>query len=233
MQVGEFSSIVGMIKRTQTVFGSLFTVSGVICAFRKVAVLEAGLWNPAAMTDDVDLTLRVQIAGWYVDYVPQAMCWILMPETLRGLWKQRLRWATGGAQAALGITKLVIIKKAWRLIFIWLNFFISSLWAYCIWFCVLMFFIDLIFDIPSPYPSPIPDWWGTVLACTYIFQSLIGILLDLKYEKGSFRYIYWLIWYPIAFWLLSTSCALFGILIAIKRPKNIKGTWISPDRGIR
>ena len=27
-----------------------------------------------------------------------AIVWILMPETLRGLWKQRLRWAEGGAQ---------------------------------------------------------------------------------------------------------------------------------------
>src|SRR4051794_24788540 len=32
LQVGEFSSIVGLIKRAQTTYGRLFTVSGVICA---------------------------------------------------------------------------------------------------------------------------------------------------------------------------------------------------------
>jgi biofilm PGA synthesis N-glycosyltransferase PgaC len=33
LQVGEFSSIIGLIKRAQTVYGGLFTVSGVICGF--------------------------------------------------------------------------------------------------------------------------------------------------------------------------------------------------------
>lgn len=42
IQVGEFSSIVGMIKRAQQSFGRLFTVSGVITAFRKSAVHEVG-----------------------------------------------------------------------------------------------------------------------------------------------------------------------------------------------
>jgi len=87
LQVGEFSSIVGMIKRTQALYGTLFTVSGVVCAFRKVAVMEAGLWAPEAMTDDVDLTLRIEAKSWVVGFEPHALCWILMPETLLGLWK--------------------------------------------------------------------------------------------------------------------------------------------------
>lgn len=45
IQVGEFSSIVGMIKRAQRSFGRLFTVSGVITAFRKSAVHEVGYWS--------------------------------------------------------------------------------------------------------------------------------------------------------------------------------------------
>src|SRR5678816_1990612 len=35
LQVGEFSSIVGLIKRAQSVYGWIFTVSGVMCAFRR------------------------------------------------------------------------------------------------------------------------------------------------------------------------------------------------------
>jgi biofilm PGA synthesis N-glycosyltransferase PgaC len=37
LQVGEFSSIIGLIRRAQTSYGRLFTVSGVLCAFRKRA----------------------------------------------------------------------------------------------------------------------------------------------------------------------------------------------------
>ena len=44
MQVGEFSSIVGLIKRTQQVYGRIFTVSGVITMFRKTALADVGYW---------------------------------------------------------------------------------------------------------------------------------------------------------------------------------------------
>ena len=67
LQVGEFSSIIGLIRRAQTVYGRLFTVSGVLCAFRKRALEEAGWWSPRTITDDIDVTWRVQLAGWRVD----------------------------------------------------------------------------------------------------------------------------------------------------------------------
>ncbi len=50
IQVGEFSSIVGMIKRAQRTFGRLFTVSGVITAFRKSAVHQVDYWSPNMLT---------------------------------------------------------------------------------------------------------------------------------------------------------------------------------------
>src|SRR5690606_32233867 len=44
IQVGEFSSIIGLIKRSQRVFGQLFTVSGVCTAFRRKALDQVGYW---------------------------------------------------------------------------------------------------------------------------------------------------------------------------------------------
>lgn len=97
LQVGEFSSIVGLIKRTQRVYGQLFTVSGVCTAFRRDALDQVNYWSLDMITEDIDITWKLQLAHWRVFYEPRALCWILMPETLRGLWKQRLRWARGGA----------------------------------------------------------------------------------------------------------------------------------------
>ena len=101
VQVGEFSCIVGTIKRAQKTFGRIFTVSGVITAFRRSAVHQVDYWSTDILTEDIDITWKLQRAGWDVRFEPQALVWILMPETLRGLWKQRLRWATGGAQVLL------------------------------------------------------------------------------------------------------------------------------------
>jgi biofilm PGA synthesis N-glycosyltransferase PgaC len=41
IQVGEFSSIIGLLKRAQRIYGRVFTVSGVVSAFRKSAVHQA------------------------------------------------------------------------------------------------------------------------------------------------------------------------------------------------
>src|SRR6187399_2975826 len=128
LQVGEYSAIVGLIKRAQTIFGWVFTVSGVVCAFRKRALHEAGWWSPATLTDDVDITWRIQMAGWSVAYEPKALCWILMPETLGGLWRQRLRWSEGGTQTAISLTPRMFHWRLWRVWIIWLNYLVSVVW---------------------------------------------------------------------------------------------------------
>jgi len=237
LQVGEFSSIVGMIKRTQSLYGTLFTVSGVVCAFRKIAVMEAGLWAPQAMTDDVDLTLRVEAKGWAVGFEPHALCWILMPETLSGLWKQRVRWSEGGSQAALSATKAILRSHpfAWSLLLLWSNFFVSTVWAFCIviWFTILN--LDQFLDggVLTMYRNFLPHWWGIILASTYLLQSFIGLMLDRQYEKDSLKSFGWIIWYPLAYWCLQTCSCVVGFTKALFRPANSKGTWVSPDRGIR
>ena len=116
LQVGEFSSIIGLIKRAQTVYGSIFTVSGVMCAFRKRALQDSGWWSRETLTDDVDISWRVQLAGYRLVYEPKAICWILMPATIKGLWRQRLRWSIGGTQAVLGATRTVFFGGRWRLL---------------------------------------------------------------------------------------------------------------------
>ena len=101
LQVGEFSSIVGLLKRAQRTYGRIFTVSGVVTAFRRSALAHAGFWSPDMLTEDIDISWKLQTNFWAVRFEPRALCWILMPETLHGLWHQRLRWAMGGVQVVV------------------------------------------------------------------------------------------------------------------------------------
>jgi poly-beta-1,6-N-acetyl-D-glucosamine synthase len=236
LQVGEFSSIIGLIKRAQTVYGALFTVSGVMCAFRKRALHEAGWWSPQTVTDDVEVSWRVQLARWHLVYEPKAICWILMPETLRGLWRQRLRWSVGGTQAVLASTRALFSGKRWLLLPIWLNYIVSILWAYAI-VIGSVFWVIAVIGIPLPYwaPifSPIPGIWGVLLAATYLLQSGISVLLDSRFEPRLRNVMFWIIWYPLLFWTLQALTAVVGLPKALLRPRGARGTWVSPDRGIR
>ena len=101
VQVGEFSSIIGLIKRAQRIYGTVNTVSGVIVAYRRSALHQCGYWSLDMVTEDIDASWSLQAAHWSIQYEPDALCWILMPETFKGLWRQRLRWAQGGAEVYL------------------------------------------------------------------------------------------------------------------------------------
>ena len=98
IQVGEFSSIIGLIKRSQRTYGRIFTVSGVLVGFRKTALDRIGYWRDDMITEDIDVSWRLQFDHWDLHYVPNALGYIYMPETFIGLWKQRLRWAQGGIE---------------------------------------------------------------------------------------------------------------------------------------
>ncbi len=64
-----------MIKRAQRTFGRLFTVSGVITAFRKSAVHQVDYWSPNMLTEDIDITWKLQRAGWDIRFEPNALVW--------------------------------------------------------------------------------------------------------------------------------------------------------------
>ena len=234
LQVGEFSSIIGLIRRAQTVYGRMFTVSGVICAFRKRALEQAGWWSASTITDDIDVTWRVQLAGWRVFYQPNAIVWILMPETLRGLWKQRLRWAEGGAEMMIDFFRPMILGRAPSLLPTYLNFVASLLWAYCIVFGLA---VGILYTAGVPMPAIlpgfqlVPEWWGLTLALTYLAQALVSHVVERRYEPGILRGLFWIIWYPLAFWLISTLTTVAALPRVLVRPR--RSTWESPDRGLR
>jgi biofilm PGA synthesis N-glycosyltransferase PgaC len=236
LQVGEFSSIIGLIRRAQTTYGRLFTVSGVICAFRKRALEDAGWWSPRTITDDIDVTWRVQVAGWRVIYEPHAIVWILMPETLRGLWKQRLRWAEGGVQMMLAFFRPMISGRAPSLLPTYINYLASVVWSYVILFSLGAGLLQTVGLAPPAFLPAfrfVPEWWGLTLAITYLAQALISHLLERHYDRNMLRSLFWMIWYPLAFWLLSTATTILALPRVLLRPSKERTTWVSPDRGLR
>jgi biofilm PGA synthesis N-glycosyltransferase PgaC len=236
LQVGEFASIIGLIRRAQTMYGRIFTVSGVICAFRKRALEEAGWWSPHTITDDIDITWRVQMAGWRVIYEPNAIVWILMPETLRGLWRQRLRWAEGGAEMILSFFRPVISGRVPTLIPTYFNCVLSVIWSYLVLFSLalgLMLLVGLGPPRPLPAARLVPEFWGLTLTLTFLAQTLVSNFLDSRYERGIWRSLFWMIWYPFVFWILSAVTTATALPRVLLRPNKARVTWTSPDRGLR
>ena len=79
----------------------------------------------------------------------------------------------------------------------------------------------------------VPEWWGLTLTITYLAQALVSHLVERRYEKDILKSLFWIIWYPLAFWMLSTATSVVALPRALFRPRKERTTWISPDRGLR
>jgi len=235
LQVGEFSSIIGMIKRAQRVYGRLFTVSGVISAFRRTALHRIGYWADDMVTEDIDISWRLQMDHWDIRYEPNALCFILMPETLKGLWKQRLRWARGGVEVMLRHTRDLLSwrkRRMWPVLF---EYMLSVAWAYIMLFIMLLWLAGLFLPMPEQLHvrTILPSWHGVILAMVCLTQFAASLIIDRRYEARVGRNYYWMIWYPIAYWLLSLFTTVTAVPKTLLKRRRERATWVSPDRGIR
>lgn len=101
IQAIEYASMVGSIKRAQSIAGKINTISGVFTLFRKEAIQQVGGWDIDMITEDIAISWKFHLNGWRIKYEPRALCWMLVPETIGGLWKQRIRWAQGGQEVLI------------------------------------------------------------------------------------------------------------------------------------
>jgi biofilm PGA synthesis N-glycosyltransferase PgaC len=234
LQVGEFSSIIGLIKRAQRTSGRIFTVSGVIAGFSRTALHQIGYWSTDMVTEDIDVSWRLQMDYWDIRYEPNALCWILMPETLRGLWKQRLRWAQGGAEVALRYFKSLLQWRRRRMWPVILEYFLSVIWSYDMVWILVFGFLGLVVPLPSwlRVPSPLPNWFGAILGTTCIVQFLFSIVIDRRYEGKIGRQFVWIIWYPLVYWLIGMLTTVVAFPKALTKKRGTRAVWESPDRGI-
>jgi poly-beta-1,6-N-acetyl-D-glucosamine synthase len=235
IQVGEYSTIIGMIKRSQRILGKIYTVSGVVVAFRKKALLEVGFWSNNMVTEDIDVSWKLQLAHWDIRYEPRVLCWILVPETFRGLFRQRLRWAQGGSEVLLKYAKDVFRWKNRRIWLLFLDYLMSVLWCYCVvitWIATMARTLSPKHGIAALL-GLLPDWYGVLLALVCLMQMTVGLLIDYRYDETVLKIVPWIIWYPVAYWAISCVVTIIAFPKALLRPRDALAVWKSPDRGLR
>lgn len=234
LQVGEFSSIIGMIKRAQRIYGRIFTVSGVVAAFRKTALHRVGYWSTDMVTEDIDISWKLQLDHWDIRYEPNALVWILMPETLRGLWRQRLRWAQGGWETTCKYFNNMLSWRKRRMWPVLLEYSVSLVWSYVVFTIVVLWILGKFIDMPPQWavPTILPGWQGIILGLTCLLQFFVSLSIDSRYEQGLLRKYFWMIWYPLVYWLINVLTIVVAVPKTIFSKRKKRATWNSPDRGI-
>lgn len=232
IQLCEYASIISLIKRCQRVWGKVMTVSGVVVAYRKRALLDCGLWDRDLITEDIGVTWKLERNFWDVRYESRAICWMLVPETVKGLFKQRRRWAQGGQEVML---RHAGIFKSWRrrrMYPIFAEQLLSLMWV-CSW---LLLTLTEIFRLFYDANSYVPYLWKSqYIAIICLLQFFVAFFLERKYDRHIMRNMFVVAWYPVVYWIVNGLVSLTAIPASIKirfKSKKNLATWNSPDRGI-
>ena len=202
LQLVEFTSIVSLLRRAQRIWGRILTMSGVVGAFRRSALIDVGCYSPEMATEDIDMTWKLQGAQYDVRYEPRALVWMRVPPTLKGLVKQRRRWALGLAQVTRRHARMLV---SWRNRRMWPVFYeaiLSIVWAYCFVVLTSLWVLSYSMGVPPVGASPIPNWWGMMIGTLCLMQLFTGVLLDSRYDRTLLRHYPVAVVYPIVYWML-------------------------------
>lgn len=90
----------GVEQAAREAAGWLLNFNGTAGLWRRAAIDDAGGWSSDTLTEDLDLSYRVQLAGWTIAFDPDLPCPAELPTSLSAFKVQQRRWATGSMQAA-------------------------------------------------------------------------------------------------------------------------------------
>jgi len=168
-QVLEYVLTLNLERRVYTMFNCVPVVPGAVGAWRAAAVARVGGFPADTLAEDTDVTLALGRAGYRVRYVPSAVAYTEVPETLRQLSRQRNRWAFGMLQSLWKHRTATLNPRAGALGLV----AIPGLWIAQLIFPLMAPTIDLGL-ILSPLFA-----WGPQLLLEVIAYNVVLLLLGL------------------------------------------------------
>ncbi len=117
---------------------------------------------------------------------------------------------------------------------IFIEFLLSITWAYSMLLITTLWLLGLVLPLP-PYvriASPVPGWAGVVIGTTCLMQIAVSLFLDRRYDYRLGRIYFWMIWYPLAFWIVSALTTVVAVPKILLRKRHARALWVSPDRGL-
>jgi poly-beta-1,6-N-acetyl-D-glucosamine synthase len=221
LQAIEFSATVSATRRGQAVWGRILTMSGICTMLRRDALDEVGLFDETQPTEDIEMTWRMNLAGWRVTYEPKAVVGMLVPTTLKELIVQRRRWARGLA-IVLRTHWLQSLRslRQWPLL---IESALSILWCHLILVVTIALVAARIAGQGAA--TPILGSWaiGLLLLCTA--HVLWGMRLDARHDPGIWSVLAWIPLFSVAYWILSSIVVVWSTIPALLSRSKHHVVW--------
>ena len=237
-QTVEFSSIVGVIKRSQSaVNDSMYAYSGANTMYRKNSLIDVGGFRQDRATEDISIAWDQQVQGSVPQFAPNIIFHMNVPETIRDLYHQRKRWAQGGTEVWLtNFTKFLFHPIKYRFqISMFIDSTLSILWSFFFLISTLLFILLIVYYlVTGQIQEALTTIWLSFIMVSFemvagFMQLLTALLMDKNGVK--MRYLPFAPLYMLVYWMVNPVTVVMTLIPAIKTIMGSgSGSWVSPKR---
>ena len=105
-----------IIEQSARYWGNLhLNFNGTAGLWKKEAIIDAGNWEGDTLTEDMDLSYRVQLKGWKSKFLFDLIVPAEIPPNLNSFKVQQYRWAKGSIQTAMKLLPRVLASNtSWK-----------------------------------------------------------------------------------------------------------------------
>lgn len=237
-QTVEFSSIVGIIKRSQTaVNNTMYAYSGANTMYRKRFLIDAGGFRQDRATEDISIAWDHTFMNVTPKFAADIVFYMNVPEKIPDLFRQRCRWAQGGTEVWLSILPRVS-KHFWRNRFVIpmiTDMTLSILWSFFLVITSVIFVLLMLYFAFTGNFERI--YHGFVMSMIFVnfqvfaglAQLLAALIFDLHGVK--LKYLLFAPIYLIFTWIVNPLTIIMTFPKAVKTILGHgRGTWKSPKR---
>jgi len=206
VKIGNTNRLIGVIqyleflfsfyfKKADSLMNTIYIIGGAAGAFRREVFQKIGNYSTSNITEDIELSVRIQNAGMKIAYASDAVIYTEGATELKGLMKQRLRWKRGRFETFDNHRYLFFsIKKHHSKLLTWLVLPLAM-------FGEIQLFLELFFLIFLYMYSFLVHDFSSFISGVIVVSSMffVQILFDDKSTKKVSFYVLapigWLLFY--------------------------------------
>lgn len=220
MQALEYIEGLNMVRRSQGYFSAVNIIPGPLGLFRRSVLDQVGGYELDTFAEDCDITIKVLIHGWKIEYEPFAITWTEVPETIRDFFKQRYRWTRGILQSLRKHYKNLFRGSGFVNTFVlWYMAFESLVWPIMNIFAQVYFLYVVIFFDLAKF---VIFWWGQLTVL-----DIVVAMFCLSMERENMKLVPYSIVYRIYFVVLTDVCK---VIASVEELLQVRMTWGKLDR---
>lgn len=237
-QTIEFSSIIGIIKRSQSaIYDSLYAYSGANTMYKKGFLIAVGGFRQNRVTEDISIAWDHSSVGGIPTFAPNIISHLIVPNNFRDLYKQRKRWAQGGTEVWFSNIKKVVLHplKRYTLLPLLADASFSILWSFFFVITTFFFWLMVVVSlITANYPAVNMYFFQAIVLISFeliagVIQLSAALVIDSRVQK--MRYFAFAPLYILFYWIVGPITVVHTFIPAIKSVLGSgSGIWVSPQR---